>query len=124
MKKYLNIYIWLFLLLFSKITFATNDGWIFWDDMWDKLKWKEYKDGKWITLNDIPNMIKNAIEFFIWIAWTISIIFIIIWAYQILFGSLQQDKTKWKNTILMALWGFAISTLAWFIVQMIFDNFS
>ncbi len=118
MKKYLNIYIWLFLLLFSKITFAT-DGWIFWKSEWDKLK-----NWKWITLWDIPKMIKNAIEFFIWIAGTISIIFIIIWAYQILFGSLQQDKTKWKNTVLMALWGFAISTLAWFIVQMVFDNFS
>jgi len=118
MKKYLNIYIWLFLLLFSKITFAT-DGWIFWKNKWDELKnWKD------ITLSNIPEMIKNAIDFFIWIAWTISIIFIIIWAYQILFGSLQQDKTKWKNTILIALWGFAISTLAWFIVQMVFDNFS
>ncbi len=121
MKKYLNIYIWLFLLLFSKMTFAT-DGWIFWKNEWTKLKWGDLNNQ--ITLGDIPNMIKNAIEFFIWIAWTISIIFIIIWAYQILFGSLQQDKTKWKNTILMALWGFAISTLAWFIVQMIFDNFS
>ncbi len=118
MKKIINTYLWLFLLLFNKITFA-SDWWIFWKNEWSTLKnWRD------ISLSMIPEMIKNAIKFFIWIAWTISIIFIIIWAYQILFWSIQQDKTKWKNTIIMALWGFAIATLAWFIVQFVFDNFS
>jgi RsiW-degrading membrane proteinase PrsW (M82 family) len=114
----LKIYTWLLLLLINKITFASDWG-IFWKNMWDKLK-------KWdkITLGDIPNMIKNMIEFFISIAWTIAVIFVIVWAYKILFGSLQQDKTKWKDTIIMALWGFVIATLAWFIVQFIFDNFT
>jgi len=114
----LKIYTWLFLLSISKISFAADWG-IFWENMWTKLKkWD------WITLWDIPNMIKNMIEFFIWIAWTIAVIFVIVWAYKILFGSLQQDKTKWKDTIIMALWGFVIATLAWFIVQFIFDNFT
>jgi len=118
--KTLNTFIWLILFFLYNISFAANssDWWVFWDNMWTKLKeWDS------ITLWDIPNMIKNAINFFIWIAWTISIIFIIIWAYKILFGSLQQDKTKWKDTIIMAIWGFIIATLAWFIVQFIFDNF-
>jgi type IV secretory pathway VirB2 component (pilin) len=58
------------------------------------------------------------------IAGTVAIIFIIIWAYKILFGSLEQDKTKWKDTIIMALSGFAIASLAWFIIKFIIDNFS
>jgi len=117
MNKF-KIYIWLLLLLINKISFAA-DGWVFWKEMWNKLK-----NWDWITLGDIPKMIKNMIEFFIWIAWTIAVIFVIVWAYKILFGSLQQDKTKWKDTIIMALWGFVIASLAWFIVQFIFDNFT
>jgi RsiW-degrading membrane proteinase PrsW (M82 family) len=120
MKQTLKIYLWILFFNIYNISFAadTADWGIFWKNMWDKLK-------EWdtITLNDIPNMIKSAIEFFISIAWTIAVIFVIIWAYKILFGSLQQDKTKWKDTIIMALWGFVIATLAWFIVQFIFDNF-
>ena len=77
-----------------------------------------------IHLDDIPVMIKWAIDFFISIAWTIAIIFIIVWAYKILFGSLESDKTKWKNTILMAIWWFSIAALAWFIVKLVIDNFS
>ncbi len=122
MKKIINNLLWLFLLFLYNISFATN-WWVFWDEYWDKLKWKDWKWDKWLGLSDIPNMIKNIIEFFIGIAWTIAIIFIIIWAYKILFGSLQQDKTKWKDTIIMAIWGFIIAALAWFIVQFIFDNF-
>jgi len=117
MKK-INIYFWLILLFITKISFAADWG-IFWKKMWNKLK-----NWNWITLGDIPQMIKNIIEFFISIAWTIAVIFVIIWAYKILFGSLQQDKTKWKDTIIMALGGFMIATLAWFIVQFIFDNFT
>jgi len=75
-------------------------------------------------MEDIPNILKWAIDFFMWIAWTIAIIFIIIWAYQILFGSLEQDKTKWKNTIIMALWGFAIASLAWLIIKFLLENLS
>ena len=116
MKKFINIFLWLSLLFLYKLSFAT-DWWVFWENNWDKLKeWDK------ITLSDIPNMIKSAIEFFISIAGTISIIFIIIWAYQILFGSIEWSS-KWKETIFMALWGFIIAALAWFIVQFIFDNF-
>ena len=121
----LKIYTWLLFLIINKISFAADINWgIFWEDKWEKLKWVKWEWNEWITLKDIPEMIKSAIEFFIWIAWTIAVIFIIIWAYKILFGSLQQDKTKWKDTIIMALWGFVIATLAWFIVQFIFDNFT
>ena len=80
---------------------------------------------KWeITLNDIPNAIRAMIDFFMWIAATIAVIFIIIWAYKILFWSLQQEKTKWRDTIIAALWGFALAALAWVIIRLIISNFS
>lgn len=117
MKNILLSLLWLISLFISKITFAT-DWWVFWDTYWDKLKtWK-------IRIGDIPVIIRNAIDFLMWFAWLITIIFIIIWAYKILFGSLQQDKTKWRDTIVMALGGFALSILAWFIVKLVIDNFS
>lgn len=75
-----------------------------------------------VDIDDIPNAIKAAIDFFMGIAGTIAVIFVIIWAYKILFWSLQQDKTKWRDTILMALWGFAIAALAWTIIQIIIKN--
>jgi len=75
-----------------------------------------------IHMEDIPVMIRNAIDFFITIAWTVAIIFIIVWAYKILFWSLEQDKTKWKDTIIMAIGWFALASLAWFIIKLIIDN--
>ena len=76
-----------------------------------------------IHIWDIPCMIQGAINFFLGISGTIAVIFVIIWAYKILFGSLSQDKTKWKDTIIMALTGFAIATLSWFIIKILLDNF-
>lgn len=79
------------------------------------------RDGN-VDIDDIPLAIKSAIDFFMGIAGTIAVIFVIIWAYKILFGSLQQDKTKWRDTIIMALWGFALAALAWMIIQIIIKN--
>ncbi len=64
------------------------------------------------------------INFFMGIAGTVAVIFVIIGGYKILFGSLSQDKTQWKDTIIMALAGFALAALSWFIVRAIIDNFS
>ncbi len=75
-----------------------------------------------IHVDDIPWIIKSAIDFFMGIAWTVAVIFVIIWAYKILFGSLQQDKTKWRDTIIMALWGFALAALSWMIIKIIISN--
>lgn len=77
-----------------------------------------------IHVDDIPDIISSAINFFMGIAWTIAVIFVIIGAYKILLGSLQQDKTKWKDTIIMALWGFALAALAGVIVKVIVANFT
>lgn len=77
-----------------------------------------------IHTDDIPKIIIWAIDFFLWIAWSIAVVFIIFWAYKILFGSLEQDITKWRDTVFMALWGFAIASLAWFIVKFLLNNLS
>lgn len=118
MKKYINILFTWIILSISKISFAV-DWWI----LWDGRTWRNLRNWD-VSLNDIPNMITYAINFFMWIAATISVIFIIIWAYKILFGSISQDKTKWRDTILMAIWGFIIASLAWFIIKIILKNFS
>lgn len=114
-------YIFLVLIAKASLTqsFAADDAGIFewsWVTASDLRNWN-------VNLDTIPAMIVAATNFLMGIAGTIAVIFVIIWAYQLLFGSLQQDKTKWRNTILMALGGFAIASLAWFIVKLIIDNF-
>mgnify|MGYP007124594486 CR=1 FL=1 len=100
---------------------AEADLWLFWAN--NKCL-PENAMREWnIHIDNIPCMIQWAINFFLWIAGTIAVIFVIIWAYKILFGSLSQDKTKWKDTIIMALTGFSIATLSWFIIKIILDNF-
>lgn len=75
-----------------------------------------------VHVSDIPVAIKSAIDFFMWIAGTVAVIFVVIGAYKILFGSLQQDKTKWRDTIIMALGGFALAALSWMIIKVIISN--
>jgi len=79
-----------------------------------------------IHMEDISTIIRELIDYFIAIAWTISVIFIIIWAYQMLFGSVDSSwsDSKWKETVTAAIIWFAISALSWFIVKLIFDNLS
>ncbi len=99
--------------------YAVNDAGILWDGIsQDSLRTWD------IHVDDIPNIIKWAIDFWMGIAWTIAIIFIIVWAYQILFWSIEQDKSKWKNTVIMSIVWFSIASLAWFIIKLIIDNLS
>lgn len=125
MKK--NYYMIIWILLSTHATFA--DGWILWDFAGQR-PWEDIEKNTQIALRnwdinmaDIPVIIKWAIDFLMAIAWTIAIIFIIIWAYKILLGSLEQDKTKWKDTIIMAIWWFTLASLSWFIINLIIDNF-
>lgn len=117
MKKIIFLIIWFYFSI--KNTFANNRSWIF-EGSW--VTWSDLREWN-ISIDDIPNMIRAVINFWLWIAWTIAIIFIIFWAYQILFWSIENDKTKWKNTIIMAIWWFIIASLAWFIIRLIIDNF-
>ncbi len=112
----------LFYILTLEIVLA--DWGILWDFKGDGTE-TEKAIREWdIHTDDIPNILRWAIDFFMSIAWTIAVIFIIIWAYQILLGSMEQDKTKWKNTIIMAIWWFIIASLAWFIIKFIISNLS
>lgn len=115
MKKILFILLWY--LLNIELIFAEAAWWVFWS-------WVSKENVRqWnIHMEDIPKIIRWAIDLLLSIAWTITIIFIIIWAYKILFGSLTSEKTKWKDTIIMALTWFAISALAWFIIKFLIDN--
>ena len=114
-------YIFTLIVAYASTTqsFAAGDAGIF---EWSWVSAEDLRNGN-VSLDTIPGMIVGATNFLMGIAGTIAVIFVIIWAYQLLFGSLQQDKTKWRNTILMALGGFAIASLAWFIVKLIIDNF-
>jgi hypothetical protein len=119
MKKYIALAIaWIANI---QNTYAAEDLWLFWSDS-SCVKQSDMRTWN-IHIDNIPCMIQWAINFFLWIAGTIAVIFVIIWAYKILFGSLSQDKTKWKDTIIMALTGFAIATLSWFIIKILLDNF-
>ena len=113
MKTFFTLVIW----YLSIIQARASDSNILWLEEWKLRSWR-------ITLSDIPLAIRNAIDFFMWIAATIAVVFIIIGAYKILFGSLQQDKTKWRDTIIAALWGFALAALSWLIIRLIIDNLS
>ena len=114
MKK---IFIAIFTYIYTiHASFAANDN-VLW------LSNNQIRNGD-IHIDDIPNILKSAIDFFMGIAGTIAVIFVIVGAYKILFGSLQQDKTKWRDTIIAALWGFALASLSWLIIRFIIDNFS
>jgi len=113
-----TLYIILWYILTAEITLA--DWWILWNFKWDKT---ETALRNWdIHIDDIPTIIKWAIDFALGIAWTIAVIAIIIWAYQVMFWSFQWDRTKWRNTIIMALSWLAIASLAWFIIKFLIDN--
>jgi len=115
MKKYKIIIISTIFLMISKISFAV-DWWVLAKD-WAKLRdWN-------VWFEDIPEMISYATWFLFWFAAVISIVFIIIWSYKILFWSITQDTTKWRDTIISAIWGFILAALAWFIIKIILDNF-
>ena len=123
MLKIILLYFIVSITSINKIFADENTGLLKWIIEKDWVSWQE-RIRKWdIHLDDIPNVIHWMINIFIGIAWTVSVVFVIIGAYKILFGAFEGDHTKWRNTITMAITGFAISVLAWFIVKFIFSNF-
>lgn len=77
-----------------------------------------------IHTEDIPKIISYAIDYLMWFAATISIIFVIIWAYKIALWWLEWEKSEWKKTIFYALWWFVLASLSWVIFKIIIDNFA
>lgn len=108
-------------ILSTQISFAVDDAWVLsW--IWENAQTK-IREGN-IHIGDIPKIIVGAIDFFMGFAATISLIFIIIWAYQMLFGSVFDQKSKGKETIIMAISWLALASLSWLIIKLILDNFS
>lgn len=99
-----------------------SDAWILWNWDWWWVSAEKLKSGD-IHIEDIPKIIIYATDFLMWFRATIAIIFIIVWAYQLLLWPLDWDKTKWKETILLALWWLILASLAWVILKAILDNF-
>lgn len=117
--KNIKYVIFLWLVNLNNSVFALDwEAWILWWTTTEKIK-------NWdLHVSDIPEIIRYAIDFLMWIAWTISIIFIIIWAFKIALWSLEWEKTKWKQTIFYALGWFVLASLSWIILKLIIDNFT
>ncbi len=116
-KTFLTIFT---LLLNLNLKVFADNAWIFRGCLTalDLREWNE------VDIDTIPCVINNAIDYFMGIAWTISVIFVIIGAYQMLFWSLAKDNSKWKTTIIYAISWFVLAAFSWAIIKFIFDNFS
>lgn len=112
----------LLVLTFTYGNTYANDLWILWTNS-SCVSSNDLRTGQ-IKLDNIPCLIQSTTNYLLAIAGTISVIFIIIWAYQILFWSLTQNTTKWKDTIISALIWFALAALSWFIIKLVIDNFT
>jgi len=67
----------------------------------------------------IPYYIARIIEFLIAIAGLVSVFFTILGGYFYAWGGLTEDKEKGKKTVMYALIGLALASLAWIIVNIV-----
>ncbi|EKD93325.1 MAG: hypothetical protein ACD_28C00178G0003 [uncultured bacterium] len=67
----------------------------------------------------LPFFITYFIDFFIGIAGTISVLFVMLGGFWYITGGIVDDKEKGKNTIKWALVGLGITLLAWILVNVI-----
>lgn len=115
-----------FFLVFVSIVLNFNSK-IFADDVWFfegcSLSQNDIKAWNKITIDTIPCMLSELVDVFMWIAWSVAIIFIIVGSYQMLFWSLAKDNAKWKSTIIFAITWFVLAAFSWLIVRFILDNF-
>lgn len=78
----------------------------------------KFKDGSF-EIYDIGPYIIYLIEFLIYIAGGIAILFVVIGGYKYMIGGVSDDKEAGKKTIGYALAGFAVTVLAWVIVNFV-----
>ena len=76
------------------------------------------KSGK-IRLWMIPYFITYFANFFIGIAGTVSLLFVLLGGFWYMTGGLTDDKEKGKKTIFYALIGMVITLVAWIFVNVI-----
>lgn len=67
----------------------------------------------------LPFFVRNVLQFLISLSGLISVLMIIVGAYFYIAGGLTDDKEKGKTVIKYAIGGLVLSTLAWFIVNVI-----
>jgi hypothetical protein len=79
---------------------------------------KKFQTGEF-ELYDLGTYVQYLIEFLIYFAGGIAVLFIVIGGYKYMVGSISDDKEAGKKTIAYALTGFAIAVLAWTIVNFI-----
>lgn len=115
-------YIILWFLLTNHAKIFAGDPWILgWASSNKETAFEKIRTGNF-SIADLPNILKFAIDFLMGFAWSVAIIFVIIWWYKLAFGSLQNDKSKWKETIIMAISWFVLAALSWVILKIIIDN--
>ena len=67
----------------------------------------------------LPYCIKYMLEWGINLAGLISVLMILVGAYFYIWGGLGDDKTKGKQVIMYAIGGLVLTTVAWFLVNVI-----
>lgn len=72
-----------------------------------------------IHFNYIPFYVKGLIEFLLGLAGLLSVVFIIVGGYKLLFGGLLEEKDSGKKTLTYAIGGLIVSLLAWSIVNIV-----
>lgn len=118
---------WFFLPIVAR---AEENLWILWwvksstDEQWNTISAEERIRTGDIHVDDLPSIITTATDYIFWFAWTIAVLFIIIWAYQIAIWAITSNTSTWRETIIYALWGLALSGLSWIIINFIISNLS
>jgi hypothetical protein len=79
---------------------------------------EKFRTGEF-EIYDLPEYITYLVEFLIYIAGGIAVLFVVIGGYKYMIGGMSDDKEAGKKTIFYALGGFATSVLAWTIVNFI-----
>lgn len=67
----------------------------------------------------LPFFIKYILQWVINLAGLISILMILVGAYYYIYGGITDDKTKGKNVILYAIGGLILTSIAWFLVNVV-----
>ncbi|MDD2487686.1 MAG: hypothetical protein PHS92_04945 [Candidatus Gracilibacteria bacterium] len=75
-----------------------------------------------IGFDDLPKVINSLTTWLLGIAATVAMIMIIIGAYKIALGSLNNQVQKGKEAITMGIIGLTVSVSAWFIINTIISN--
>ena len=124
--KVLFFLVWTFMPIIAR----ASNLWVLWwvedsvDKDWNTIDAQERIRTWDIHVDDLPSIIITATDYLFWFAWTISVLFIIIWAYQIAIGSITSNTSSWRETIIYALWWFALASLSWIIIRFIIANLS